>query len=64
MEKNQPRIPPGTRRVIVVDSNLPTYAHREDSEFHTASKEMVDAMRHQFASWAIPWPCAHKFIGI
>jgi uncharacterized protein len=50
--------------VIAVDSNLLIYSHREDSEFHTAAKGLVDSLRHQPAPWAIPWPCIHEFIGI
>ncbi len=50
--------------MIAVDSNLLVYAHREDSEFHKASKEWVDGLRHQSAPWAIPWPCVHEFIAI
>jgi toxin-antitoxin system PIN domain toxin len=50
--------------VIAVDTNLLVYAHREDSEFHAAAKESVEVLRHQPASWAIPWPCLHEFIGI
>lgn len=50
--------------MIAVDTNILVYSHREDSEFHAASKELVDALRHQSAAWAIPWPCVHEFIGI
>jgi len=50
--------------MIAVDTNLLVYAHREDSEFHAAAKELVDSLRHQPAAWAIPWPCIHEFIGI
>ena len=50
--------------MIAVDTNLLVYAHREDSEFHSAAKESVDSLRHQPAPWAIPWPCIHEFIGI
>ncbi|MCU0787956.1 MAG: PIN domain-containing protein [Verrucomicrobia bacterium] len=50
--------------MIAVDSNLLIYAHREDSEFHQASKELVEVLRHQSAPWAIPWPCVHEFIAI
>ena len=50
--------------MIAVDSNLLVYAHRKDSEFHTASKELVNALRHQSTPWAIPWPCVHEFISI
>jgi toxin-antitoxin system PIN domain toxin len=50
--------------VIAVDSNLLVYAHREDSKFHAAAKELIDFLRHESAPWAIPWPCVHEFIGI
>jgi len=50
--------------MIAVDTNLLVYAHREDSEFHAAAKELVDSLRHQPTAWAIPWPCIHEFIGI
>ncbi len=50
--------------MIAVDTNLLVYAHREDSEFHTAATELVDSLRHQPTAWAIPWPCIHEFIGI
>ncbi len=50
--------------MIAVDSNLLIYAHREESEFHKAAKEIIDGLRHSPAPWAIPWPCVHEFIGI
>ena len=50
--------------MIAVDTNILVYSHREDSEFHAASKELVDLLRHESAPWAIPWPCVHEFIGI
>ena len=50
--------------MIAVDTNLLIYAHREDSTFHVAAKELVDSLRTQPGPWAIPWPCIHEFIGI
>ena len=50
--------------MIAVDTNLLIYAHREDSAFHVAAKGAVDALRHQLAPWAVPWPCLHEFISI
>ena len=50
--------------MIAVDTNLLVYSHREDSEFHEPAIEMIEALRHQSAPWAIPWPCLHEFIGI
>jgi uncharacterized protein len=50
--------------MIAVDSNLLIYAHKEGSPFHLAAVEINDALRHQPAPWAVPWPCIHEFIGI
>ena len=50
--------------MIAVDTNVLIYAHREDSEFHVAARECVDALRGQRAAWAVPWPCLHEFIAI
>jgi hypothetical protein len=50
--------------VIVVDTNLLVYAHREDSECHQAARAVVESLRHQSAPWALPWPCVHELIGI
>ncbi|MDH7504024.1 MAG: PIN domain-containing protein [Verrucomicrobiota bacterium] len=50
--------------MIAVDSNLLVYSHREDTKFHAEAKELIDALRHESAPWAIPWPCVHEFIGI
>lgn len=50
--------------MIAVDSNLLVYAHREDSDFHGPARDLIDSLRHQVDSWAIPWPCLHEFIAI
>ena len=50
--------------MMAVDTNVLIYAHREDSEFHAAANEALDSLRHQPATWAIPWPCVHEFIAI
>ena len=50
--------------MIAVDTNPLVYSHREDGEFHALARDVVDALRHQTAPWAIPWPCIHEFIGI
>jgi toxin-antitoxin system PIN domain toxin len=50
--------------VIAFDSNLLVYSHREDSEFHSRAKELVESARHQAAPWAVPWACIHEFIAI
>ncbi|MGE3310635.1 MAG: type II toxin-antitoxin system VapC family toxin [Limisphaerales bacterium] len=50
--------------MIALDTNLLVYAHREDSGFHGRAKSLVEGLRLQPASWAIPWPCVHEFVGI
>jgi uncharacterized protein len=50
--------------LIAIDTNLLIYAHKQGSPFHTAAAELIDSLRHRPASWAIPWPCIHEFIGI
>lgn len=50
--------------MTALDTNLLVYAHREDSEFHVSALALVDGLRHQSASWAIPWQCIHEFIAI
>jgi len=50
--------------MTAVDTNLLVYAHREDSQFHSAAKAAIEGLRQQPAAWAIPWPCLHEFISI
>lgn len=50
--------------MIALDTNLLVYAHREDSEFHEVSRELVETLRNQSSQWAIPWPCVHEFVAI
>ncbi|MSU60860.1 MAG: PIN domain-containing protein [Pedosphaera sp.] len=50
--------------MIAVDSNLLIYSHREDSPFHAEASKAIEALRHQTAPWAIPWPCLHEFIAM
>ena len=50
--------------MIAVDTNLLVYSHRSDSPFHQPAKELIEILRSQPASWAIPWPCIHEFVGI
>jgi len=50
--------------VIGVDTNILVYAHREDSQFHTAALESVLSLAEGTRRWAIPWPCVHEFLAI
>jgi uncharacterized protein len=50
--------------VIAVDTNVLLYAHREESEWHTAAYERLAALAQGKAHWAIPWPCIHEFLAI
>jgi len=50
--------------VIAVDTNILVYAHREDSPFHDAARQRIEALAEGAAPWAIPWPCLHEFLAI
>jgi uncharacterized protein len=50
--------------MIAVDTNILVYAHRQDSEFHTAASERVRDLAEGRSTWAIPWPCLHEFFAI
>ena len=50
--------------MIAVDTNLLVYSHRADADFHRPAKDLIEALRHQTTSWAIPWPCIHELTGI
>jgi toxin-antitoxin system PIN domain toxin len=50
--------------VIAVDTNVLVYAHREDSEWHSAAYRALGALAEGKAHWAVPWPCMHEFLAI
>jgi len=50
--------------VIAVDTNILVYAHREDSEWHTAALAGVARLAEGRSPWAVPWPCLHEFLAI
>ena len=50
--------------MIAVDTNILVYAHREDSEFHTAALAALTDLAENNRRWAIPWPCIHGFLAI
>lgn len=50
--------------MIAVDTNVLVYAHREDSEWHTAANKTLVGLAEGRAPWAIPWPCLHEFFAI
>lgn len=50
--------------MIAVDTNILLYAHRRDSEFHSAAAYHVRQLAEGKSAWAIPWPCVHEFFAI
>lgn len=50
--------------MIAVDTNVLVYAHRQDTAFHPAARDAVSRLAGGPATWAIPWPCVHEFLGI
>jgi len=50
--------------VIAVDTNVPVYAHREDSPWHARAHATLTGLAEGPAPWAIPWPCLNEFLAI
>jgi hypothetical protein len=50
--------------VIAVDTNILVYAHREDTEWHSAAYARLTELAEGRGNWAIPWPCLHEFLAI
>ena len=50
--------------MIAVDTNILVYAHREDSEWHSAAYARIAQLAEGRGAWAIPWPCIHEFLAI
>jgi len=50
--------------MIAVDTNILIYAHREESDWHSAAFANVRLLAEGKAPWAIPWPCIHEFLAI
>lgn len=49
--------------MIAVDANVLVYAHRRDSPFHDIAQQRVAGLAEGRATWALPWPCVHEFLG-
>jgi hypothetical protein len=50
--------------LIAVDTNILVYAHRRDSPWHERAAHCVRELAEGAATWAVPWPCIHEFLGI
>lgn len=50
--------------MIAVDTNLLIYAHRRESDWHEAAKQIIVDLAEGKSAWAIPWPCIHEFLAI
>ena len=50
--------------MIALDTNLLVYAYREDAFFHALAMEKIRPVLEDAAEWALPWPCAHEFLGV
>jgi uncharacterized protein len=50
--------------MIAVDTNILIYAYRWDAPFHDVARTVVTELAQSRATWAIPWPCLHEFLGI
>ena len=50
--------------MIAVDTNILVFAHRRDSNWHSAAWERVRSLAEGNVTWAIAWPCVHEFISV
>jgi uncharacterized protein len=50
--------------LIAVDTNILVYAHRRDHGWHQPAAQCLRSLAEGTASWALPWPCIHEFLGI
>jgi hypothetical protein len=50
--------------MIAVDTQILVYAHRGESAFHAKAVSSLRELAESGHAWAIPWPCAHEFLGI
>lgn len=50
--------------MIALDTNILVYAHRRESQHHTAAKALVKGLAEGEARWSIPWPCVYEFFSV
>jgi toxin-antitoxin system PIN domain toxin len=50
--------------MIAVDTQILVFAHREDSPFHDAARNVVTELAEGTAPWALPWPVVHELLAI
>ena len=50
--------------MIAVDTNILVYAHRRESPFYQVASMRLSELGQGAATWAVPWPCLHEFLGI
>ena len=50
--------------MLLVDTNVLVYAHREDSPWHAVAARALSGLAQGGAPWSIPWPCVHEFFSI
>jgi toxin-antitoxin system PIN domain toxin len=50
--------------LIAVDTNILVYAHRGDSPWHRAAAGRLSELAEGTASWGLPWPSIHEFLGV
>ena len=50
--------------MIVVDTDLLVCAHRRSAPGHALARGVLTRLAEGSRGWAIPWPCAHEFLGV
>lgn len=50
--------------MIAVDTNILVYAHRKETRYHQAARELLRDLAEGQVPWAIPWPCLYEFFSV
>ena len=50
--------------MLAVETNVLVYAHRRETEEHTAAAALVRELAEGSERWAIPWPCVYEFASV
>lgn len=50
--------------MTAVDTNILVYSYRDELPEHEAAWTCMRSLSESHATWAIPWPCIHEFLGV
>ncbi len=50
--------------MILVDTNVLVYAHRQESPFHAKAKAVLKQLAEAQSPWALSWNALHEFLAV